>query len=65
MLLRQLRQISGLASPLQSPSEYFVRAFAIRKIVEPIVNFCIGGEGGEDLFEVCIVGTVACVVTLA
>jgi hypothetical protein len=46
---------------------YFVRVLAIRNIVEAIVNFSVGGEGGEggeEVIEVCIVGTIACVVTL-
>jgi hypothetical protein len=41
-----------------------VRVLAIRGIVEAIVNFCVGGEGGEEVVEVSLINTVGGVVSL-
>jgi hypothetical protein len=36
-------------SSTKSKCIYFVRVLAIRLIVEAIVNFSVGGEGGEEV----------------
>jgi hypothetical protein len=42
-----------------------VRVLATRGIfVEAIVNFCVGGEGGEEVVEVSLIGTVPGVVSI-
>jgi hypothetical protein len=50
-------------SSAKSNCRYLVRVLAIRGIVEAIVNFCVGGEGGEEVIEVSLIGTVSGVVS--
>ena len=40
----------------------FVRALAVREIVEAIVNLCVRSQSGQKGVEVGLVGTICCVV---
>jgi hypothetical protein len=42
-------------SSTKSNCIYLVRVSAIRGIVEPVLDFGVGGEGGEKLIEVCLI----------
>ena len=53
--LTKVRQTSGLTSPLQSTVAYTSSGFC---------TFFVGGEGGKELIQVCLIGTVIGVVTL-
>jgi hypothetical protein len=50
-------------SSAKSNSIYFVRVFPII-IIEPVANVnAVGGEGGEEVIEVCLVGTATGIAT--
>ena len=38
--------------------------FSVGRVVESIVNFGVGSGGGEEMIEVCFIGTIIGVVTL-
>lgn len=50
-------------SSTQPNGVHFVGVFAVREIVETVVDFCVGSESGQNGVEVCVIGAVHCVVS--